>query len=429
MGRFHCPRCRDHWYGLTPFPCDEELARLIREGLWYTGKGGDPSQRNRKSGAEHHRRLGSGVNRKQRENESTSAPSLIPRETPNKRAPDETRDFTYNSSVKKPNAGKGKKRIAFKLEDEVQEFDGSSSTLMSDNKSFDEAGDYRHNLEAWAERSRDGQNDHKDLLDRSSHDGGLRLDSGIDLTDGRSNLDGRTNVSRAVGTNMGGLDALGDGHVDASGLGSGGGGGRGLGARNKDMRAGKARDDKSHATDPRDSGPQGNPQSSNGMGGFIGDRDGNSKAGSGDSGDVSRSSSNSQLSLSSVREDRGKSVRRPAAYTRAARGGGEPSQWDDPTHAWKWASSTATSSQMGSATDLLQEEDEGEEEISLPPIVVPSIANKKNQLDLSDLLNGFQLTRAWSFSYHTSSTASKTSLAAGQSDKSSASKARRRMKN
>lgn len=34
---FHCPRCRDHWYGVSSVPCDEELARLIREGLWQTG--------------------------------------------------------------------------------------------------------------------------------------------------------------------------------------------------------------------------------------------------------------------------------------------------------------------------------------------------------------------------------------------------------
>lgn len=36
---FHCQRCRDHWYGLTHYPCDEELARLIRQGLWNTGQG------------------------------------------------------------------------------------------------------------------------------------------------------------------------------------------------------------------------------------------------------------------------------------------------------------------------------------------------------------------------------------------------------
>ena len=37
---FHCPRCRDHWYGIRSEPCDEELARLIREGLWKTGNAG-----------------------------------------------------------------------------------------------------------------------------------------------------------------------------------------------------------------------------------------------------------------------------------------------------------------------------------------------------------------------------------------------------
>ncbi len=46
--RFHCPRCRDHWYGITSEPCDEELARLIREGLWHTGKEGKHSNTSNK---------------------------------------------------------------------------------------------------------------------------------------------------------------------------------------------------------------------------------------------------------------------------------------------------------------------------------------------------------------------------------------------
>ena len=44
MPKFHCPRCRDHYYGLTPYPCDEELARLIREGLWRTGEPTSPDK-------------------------------------------------------------------------------------------------------------------------------------------------------------------------------------------------------------------------------------------------------------------------------------------------------------------------------------------------------------------------------------------------
>lgn len=44
MPKFHCPRCRDHYYGLTPYPCDEELARLMREGLWRTGEATSPDK-------------------------------------------------------------------------------------------------------------------------------------------------------------------------------------------------------------------------------------------------------------------------------------------------------------------------------------------------------------------------------------------------
>lgn len=39
MPKFHCPRCRDHWYGLTPSPCDYVQARLSR-GVWHTDQAG-----------------------------------------------------------------------------------------------------------------------------------------------------------------------------------------------------------------------------------------------------------------------------------------------------------------------------------------------------------------------------------------------------
>lgn len=59
--RFHCPRCRDHWYGIAEFPCDEELARLIREGLWFTGKeGAARSVREAKEMGSRGRQLGEG---------------------------------------------------------------------------------------------------------------------------------------------------------------------------------------------------------------------------------------------------------------------------------------------------------------------------------------------------------------------------------
>ena len=47
--QFHCPRCRDHWYGISSYPCDEELARLIREGMWKTGNVNTSTSQKRKS--------------------------------------------------------------------------------------------------------------------------------------------------------------------------------------------------------------------------------------------------------------------------------------------------------------------------------------------------------------------------------------------
>ena len=98
------------------------------------------------------------------------------------------------------------------------------------------------------------------------------------------------------------------------------------------------------------------------------------------------------------REDHGKNVRKAVSYMRAV----SPSQsdWGDPMHARSYISSTATSSRAGSTSNLLRdEEEEVEEELTLPPIV-PPITNKKPAIDLSDLIGGIQLTRAWTFSYH-----------------------------
>lgn len=98
------------------------------------------------------------------------------------------------------------------------------------------------------------------------------------------------------------------------------------------------------------------------------------------------------------KEDHGKNVRKAVGYMRAV----SPSQsdWGDPMHARSYISSTATSSRAGSTSNLLRDEVE-EEELTLPPIV-PPITNKKPMIDLSDLIGGIQLTRAWTFSYHNS---------------------------
>lgn len=96
-------------------------------------------------------------------------------------------------------------------------------------------------------------------------------------------------------------------------------------------------------------------------------------------------------------EDHGRRVRKAVGYMRAV----SPSQseWGDPLHARSFISSTAAS-QTGSTSNLLREcEEDKTEELSLPP-VVPPITNKQPLIDLSDLIGGFQVTRAWTFSYH-----------------------------
>ena len=83
------------------------------------------------------------------------------------------------------------------------------------------------------------------------------------------------------------------------------------------------------------------------------------------------------------------------------------SDWGDPYHARPYISSTATSSRAGSTSNLLRDQEEEEEEEeeerggALPPIVnVPAISGKKPLFNLSDLFDGIQFTRAWTFSYH-----------------------------
>ena len=99
-------------------------------------------------------------------------------------------------------------------------------------------------------------------------------------------------------------------------------------------------------------------------------------------------------------EDHGKNVRKPGGYMRAV--SPSSSEWGDPTHARPFISSTATSrtvSRCGSAVNLGRAEDDEGGRVSLPPIV-PAISSKKPLLDLSDIMGGFQFTRAWTFSYH-----------------------------
>lgn len=89
-------------------------------------------------------------------------------------------------------------------------------------------------------------------------------------------------------------------------------------------------------------------------------------------------------------------------YMRAS----SPSQsdWGDPTHARIWASNTASSSRVSLAAsngchgdDNDEEEVENAKELLLPPIINRKYENPFGSLSL---LDGFELTRAFTFSYH-----------------------------
>ena len=98
--------------------------------------------------------------------------------------------------------------------------------------------------------------------------------------------------------------------------------------------------------------------------------------------------------------DHGKNVRKGMGYMRAV--SPTSSEWGDPHHGRSFISSTATS-RTGSTSNLLRdlekEKDEEPTSKSLPAIV-PQIKKKQPVMDFSDLMGGFQLTRAWTFSYH-----------------------------
>ncbi len=113
---FHCPRCRDHWYGLTTYPCDEELARLIREGLWYTGKGGAANAGKSKRNSARSRNVTSA--RREIGSLSLDSPTGASKKRGVKvdQESGSRESFSIGEDDMDPNKGKRKKRITFKLD-------------------------------------------------------------------------------------------------------------------------------------------------------------------------------------------------------------------------------------------------------------------------------------------------------------------------
>ena len=129
MPKFHCPRCRDHWYGYSSVPCDEELARLIREGLWYTGNKDKMPQGTYQPGMFVPGDSQAGATGEDASTNGSTQRGKLPRlkSSYKKSGSLGNGDWNREGSDK---SKRRKKKITFKLEDSAS--DGSSTDLISD---------------------------------------------------------------------------------------------------------------------------------------------------------------------------------------------------------------------------------------------------------------------------------------------------------
>lgn len=431
LPEFHCPRCRDHWYGLTDVPCDEELARLIREGLWYTGKGGgDKTDREA-----HNRRLRKGNEDGEYKSHSSTSLSLT--------ASSRTRvDKDVESSTKlqtSEHAKKSKRQITFKLDNDnkTESSDVSNSQLggygdrrrekgsgnviqereksLKDDQSGSPISSMKNGMgsrregsadggwsgtetqESWSRGGVSGKKDQRmhnnvsDSLSEDSEGSGL-FDGGVRRSKKKLNEKLVTTQSALSGS----------GRLTKTETESSVGVGSMLSGSTKSRVTVRA-----HEAEERDR-----------IGGNDDDTNSNSMAqvslstGSREENKDSSFNSSAQVQQTGSRrgylglEDHGKKVRKAGGHMRAV--SPNSSNWGDPTHARLFISSTATSrtvSRCGSAVSLHSEQTgdtctdidtENEGHVTLPPIV-PAITNKKPLVDMLDM---FQFTRAWTFSYH-----------------------------
>lgn len=427
--RFHCPRCRDHWYGLTDVPCDEELARLRREGLWPLGKEGLGKSVNTHGGGRGLRPMSS--RKDYNALSSGSSAAKLPK-IRHKKDREDADKSSQGGGSETDLTKKKKNRITFKLGDESQSGSSGPSGVSLDGDDL---------LGGKGQRSKD----------KFGTGHGL----GGDLEIGRGGVGQGSGMGKGIGDGTGTGDGSGGGVGDdgssKQGLGSGvtSGGyesgllnGRGAdadllhkGVKDQSstgkvgLNNGESSQSLSGALTSNfngglgkfGAGKDGTDTSANGAcaGGASGIRSGLGVEGKGDGtghgksknknadGDLSSSSQVSRAGSkgsgsrrgSLAMSDHGKNVRKGAGYMRAV--SPTSSAWGDPHHGRSFISSTATS-RTGSTSNLLRdlerEKDEEPTSKSLP-VIVPQI-KKKPPIDFSDLLGGFQLTRAWTFSYH-----------------------------
>lgn len=446
---FHCPRCRDHWYGISSFPCDEELARLIREGLWKTGNTGkdDTNQSSKlkdvafKSG-------------KLNEKESYHS-ALDERKLPFiKHGSFHLSKGTSESSSwemrrkQEELKNKRKKRITFQLDDDTQsggsnssmdqDMSGAGSGNTSDSKGGTLGGsgikdegsgatcDYDASNGRGGDKERSGGGDGNRREEGDRREGIQKMkrgdmvtdsnverlvDSGLELMASENRR--RGNKSKGNRDNLIGSDSSsqqesgrhkgGDKSANRSMSGGGGvGSGNNMGLRGQNQIS-AANSHGSESKEGWDSGTNVSGEEQE-VGQRVKDGEGQEMQGGKNRynlDDDSSSRSESGASQDSKTEksvtkptDYGKRIRKSGGYMRAV--SPTSSEWGDPLHARSFISSTATS-RMGSNSDLTADEDgSSSSNTFLPPIVHPI----HRPPTLTNLDWGPDITRPWTFSYH-----------------------------
>ena len=454
---FHCPRCRDHWYGLSAFPCDEELARLIREGKWYIGK--ENGKGERETSTTNRER-----NKEDKEMTSGSSDSInLPGIQKRKGTGFQINKSEHHIDFVTPEAREKKKkknRISFKLDNEDGNFGNNSS-----NTSL-EGGDERRGRYGQKNKDSNGLSRGDTQSNNGGDDEGAKRNgdtSAYDVNSGSSatllsRVDGDSDSKRLAAnerngsesTDTGGGGGLGrkkrkvggngsstdlDGGLHGFG-GSDGNNSKSSGKRDKDNDdglGGKNRSKLSTGEDGRDQwGLEGNRNDGENNGDQTrgrdnerngvnndGDKDGDGRVDGREGGGRGRKNGRQGDSLTSSqrgsrsslhgggsqhwasgRDEKERELIKGKGYMRAS----SPSQseWGDPTHARTWASNTASSSRVSLASSTSHrhkdsKRDEKEREISLPPIIN---RKKENPFGSLSFMEGFELTRAFTFSYY-----------------------------
>ena len=454
MPKFHCPRCRDHYYGLTPYPCDEELSRLIREGLWRTGEGVASPDKSIRRGMMRASLSETNVqkNRKSSKEFSSSSKVKLPplnANNSNMTSSNVTNQGNTDGSTSTSNRSKNRsKKISFALDNDSGASPSSSKTSLSGHGQ-DGSSDNKGRKRRIGDESKRGNlgpnkgsvtslNDTDNAGSNSSLDK-YRIAGRQKKSDNQSStsklIDSQTDAGvgdKGKGYNNGGNfssaisfnnknNSLGDetGHSTAKGLGTDASTGLNTDGSSTTMLIDQGTMTSSDNT--ADTG-MGNNNNTHGSGSSAGDDNVNVVTSGGNAGKYGNKSSgstdgsgkncnvvncqNKTNSKANAADSSGKKAQKaPPGYMRAA----SPSQsdWGDPTHAKKWINSVAPPH----PTFRYNNDNDNDDDDFSSQVFNPRSwrqQKKPSKLDADDPLFlpvGPTFTRAFTFSYMPSSSA------------------------